>query len=357
MSLKNNKHFRRFAAALMAGTMMVSMFGMTAFAQGSQPDYPKNVTITKEIKKELNHYAPNTQFTFTIEQGTPVEGGEEQDAIYAGPTGGAYFGEGANEITFTPQSSDIGMDSVTKTTTISIDESKFTAPGIYRYVVTEQEGNYEGIDYSDEVKYFDVYVNKDGQVYAYTFTDTTDSKAKDDGIFTNDYRKNNPGEDKGPHDLTIIKQVTGNQGNTSADYSYEFTVSVSGEVGEQYYIKTSDGDVYTLTSGESQSGIEISHNESIVVYGLTKSDVVTVTEADYSGQGYTTSYQIGTNSSVDSNTTGKISITDDTTVTFTNDRQVSTPTGVVLNIAPYIAMVALAGVLAFVFLRRRHNNF
>ena len=47
-------------------------------------------------------------------------------------------------------------------------------------------------------------------------------------------------------------------------------------------------------------------------------------------------------------------IAENTTVTFTNTRNVDTPTGVILNIAPYILMVALAGVLAFFFLRKRH---
>ena len=47
-------------------------------------------------------------------------------------------------------------------------------------------------------------------------------------------------------------------------------------------------------------------------------------------------------------------ISDDLKITYINTRNASTPTGVILNIAPYILMVALAGVLAFFFLRKRH---
>ena len=45
----------------------------------------------------------------------------------------------------------------------------------------------------------------------------------------------------------------------------------------------------------------------------------------------------------------------DNAVVVTNSRTADAPaTGVILNIVPYILMVALAGVLAFFFLRKRH---
>ncbi len=356
MSLKNNKHFRRFAAALMAGTMMVSMFGMTAFAEGNTegPNYPTDVTITKQVTKEEKHYAPNTTFQFTIEPGTAVAASEDNDAIYAGPEGGAYFAEGVNSIAFSPKAEDIGKSSVEGVTQISLNNDIFKkeGPGIYRYVVKEVSGSYEGITYSKDEKNFDVYVISDGEVFAYTFTDTASDDGKDDGIFINDYTKDNE-DTTGPHDLTIIKKVTGNQGNKGQDF--KFTITVNGTEGEAYYIVCGN-DAHMLMSGDSYE-INLKNGEDAIVYGLTESDKVTVTEDDYSTDGYETSYQIGPKESVDSNEAKDVSIAEDTNIIFTNHRQVTTPTGVILNIAPYIVMVALAGVLAFVFLRRRNNNF
>lgn len=41
-------------------------------------------------------------------------------------------------------------------------------------------------------------------------------------------------------------------------------------------------------------------------------------------------------------------------MTVTNTKNATTPTGVIMNIAPYVLMVALAGGIAFFFLRRKH---
>ena len=125
MSLKNNKHFRRFAAALMAGTMMVSMFGMTTFAQGNngseptEPTEPEACTvITKKLEKDENLYLPATTFTFTI------TGAEESDlndevkngvAVQAGETGDVVFSDGSTTGTITATS---GTSTAAETVTL-----------------------------------------------------------------------------------------------------------------------------------------------------------------------------------------------------------------------------------------------
>ena len=70
MSLKNNKYARRLAAALMTGAMMVSMMGMTAFAQNGgeteKPEFATETKITKHLELGENVYAPTATFSFTI---------------------------------------------------------------------------------------------------------------------------------------------------------------------------------------------------------------------------------------------------------------------------------------------------
>ena len=66
--MKKSKMLRRLAAMLLAGTMMVAM-GTTVFAENE----PKNVTITKEITKDANDYAPAATFQFSITPGTAVD--------------------------------------------------------------------------------------------------------------------------------------------------------------------------------------------------------------------------------------------------------------------------------------------
>lgn len=330
--MKKSKMLHRIAAALLAGTMMMAM-GTTVFAEGNEPE---NVTITKEITKDANDYAPATTFRFQITSGSPVEASKGQDAIYAGPAGGAYFGEGAGEITSAPGASDIDRTTTTVgTTTISIDASKFTAPGIYRYNVSEAAGTYEGITYSTETKYFDVYVNSSKKVYAYTFTDATAMDGKDDGVFTNDYTD--------IHDVTITKQVTGNQGDKSK--AFNFTINASGADGEKFYVTYGDGETVTLGADGDAKIITLKDGQSATIHGLSVTDTYSVEEADYTSDGYTTT--------VDGAKSGTIG--EDRTVTFTNEKNASTPTGIMMNVAPYVLMVAVAAVLAVVFLRRKNN--
>ena len=342
MSLKNNKYARRLAAALMTGAMMVSMLGMTVSAEEV-----KDVTITKKITKDKNFYAPNTTFTFTVEPGEAVAAEENKGVeIYAGLTGGAKFNENAGKIISTPKDGDIGQTEITVGTTEITVTDVFDDPGIYRYVVKETPGNYEGIGYTKDEKYFDVYVDSEGEVYAYTFTDSSAADGKDDGVFVNDYSKKADDENT-PHDLTITKTVTGNQGDKTAEFAFE--LSVSGAEGEQYYVTYGDKNI-TLKSGDPAQTISLTNGQSAVIYGLSKGDTYTVKETAANQDGYTTTIDNEeTETGIKSG-----NITADTTVAYKNDRTVSTPTGVILNIAPYILMVALAGVLAFFFLRKRH---
>ena len=334
--MKKSKMLRRAAAMLLAGTMMMAM-GTTVFADNE----PKNVTITKEITKDANDYAPATTFEFQITPGTPVDASEGQDAVYRGPDGGAYFAEGAGRITSSPNADDIGKAMITVgTTTISIDNTKFTAPGIYRYNVTEKQGDYEGVKYSEETKYFDVYVNSEKDVYAYTFTNAAAADGKDDGKFINDY---GTAEGYKIYDVKITKKVTGNQGDKSKDFS--FIIDASGDDGEQFYVTYGDGKTVTLVTGEDSQTITLKDGQSAIIHGLSATDTYRVDEVDYTKDGYTTT--------VDGAKEGSIS--EDTTVIFTNHKEAAAPTGIMMNIAPYVLMVAVAAVLAVVFLRKRNS--
>lgn len=339
--MKLKKIARRLSSALAVGTMVVSMLGMTAFAE----DAPMNVTITKNLAKPKNVFAPQTEFTFTIAPGTAVSAGNGSDAVYAGPEGGATLANGV--ITSTPKADDIGKETVkVGTLDITIDSTKFTAPGIYRYVVFETAGSYEGISYTDEVKLFDVYVNSDKEVYAYTFVSSDNPKVKDTNPFVNEY---GVGEaEKELNDLTISKAVDGNQGDKSK--KFEFTITVTGQEGEQFYVTLPDNSALTLLSGESQT-ITLSDGQSATIYGLSETDSYTVEETDYTTDGYTTK--------IDNMETREATgtIQQDKTLNFVNTKNANVATGLILNIAPYVLMVALAGILAFFFLRRRKSEF
>lgn len=313
----------------------MAAMGTTAMAA----ENPTNLTITKELIKEVNAYAPNTEFQFSI---VPGAAGVTEDGmpITAGPEGGVSFAGGNDSVKFTDG---VGQGSMEQTLSLVVNNGSFSAPGIYRYTVSEVKGNYEGVQYDETTKNFDVYVNSDGDVYAYTFTDAGAENGKDDGVFTNKYDENT-----GLGDLKITKEVTGNQGNKSQEFT--FTIGVDGADGEQYHVVYgSENTVVELNSGETKE-IQLSDGETATIYGLSASDEYTVTEDDYSSQGYDT-----TINEQDTNTvTGTLS--DAKEIKVVNDKEATTPTGIVTDIAPYVIMVAAAVVLGFAFLRKRSYN-
>lgn len=329
-----SKMVRKLTALFVAGTMMAAM-GTTAMAA----ENPTNLTITKELIKEVNAYAPNTEFQFSI---VPGAAGVTEDGmpITAGPEGGVSFAGGNDSVKFTDG---VGQGSMEQTLSLVVNNGSFSAPGIYRYTVSEVKGNYEGVQYDETTKNFDVYVNSDGDVYAYTFTDAGAENGKGDGVFTNKYDENT-----GLGDLKITKEVTGNQGNKSQEFT--FTIGVDGADGEQYHVVYgSENTVVELNSGETKE-IQLSDGETATIYGLSASDEYTVTEDDYSSQGYDT-----TINEQDTNTvTGTLS--DAKEIKVVNDKEATTPTGIVTDIAPYVIMVAAAVVLGFAFLRKRSYN-
>ena len=366
MSLKNNKYARRLAAALMTGAMMVSMMGMTAMAQEPAAPTEEVHLIKKILNKDDNLYSPKVNFEFTIEPAqegecgtiTGTAGGSVK--VVPGPAEGVLFGVNGETSTTGTIESNPEKGSVTDTTvelgelSIVINENKFEGVGIYRYRITEKDGEFPGVTYDTVAKYLDVHVTNGengGYSYTYTIIKGMDGTQKDYGIFSNTYSGD---EGSGLFDLKVVKNVEGNQADLKKDFT--FAIKVDSDVtGEKFNVVVYNSENQPQDEAKTVVGddtnavpVELGNGDYVVIYGLSSDDVYTVTETDYSGEGYLTKVD-GVEGKM---ATGKL--TGDTTVTFTNIRNADTPTGVILNIAPYILMVALAGVLAFFFLRKRH---
>ena len=118
----------------------------------------------------------------------------------------------------------------------------------------------------------------------------------------------------------------------------------------------------TLTSGEPSAVFELSGDQYAMIYGLSEKDTFTVTETTANSAGYKTTYGVATGiTDGDITVNGTTTInneemgTTDKTATVRNDKSPSTPTGVIMTIAPYALMVVLAGAFAVVFLTRRNR--
>lgn len=356
---------KRMATAALAGAMVLSMNGMSAFAAVKEFDF------TKEVTTDGNTYAPNTAFIFTIENGgagNVTDNKGVSKVVYAGVDNGLSFKDGKNSITFTP--GDTVAATYTGTGTITVAENvkeTFKQPGIYHYVLKETAGAYDGITYDSTEKHIYVYVvNEDTDliVDAVTVADGKDGTEQAFGTegksgnlkFTNIYGDENKPDEDNIHDFIIKKTVTGNQGDKNKDFS--FTVTIDGDDTD----KTEDGKemykaVKTLQNGNTEpmnitdaeaKGFTLKDGETLHIYGLSKNDAYEVAEAKYTEDGYTTTVKNG-------NAKGALDA-DGVVVEFINDKNVGPATGVAMTFAPYVLLVAAAGGLGAVVLGKKKRE-
>lgn len=356
---------RRLAAfAVVAATMVLALVGVAApaWAEGQSTNPQLSVTegrVTITSKLTMDKYAvePNADFKYTIapaeaseltNTGMPATAGVE-GAVSLSPSSVNYSAEGL--------SSEDNADGVTKTITaqmsVSLVTSRFAAPGIYRYKITQTPPELDGLNVVYKELFLDVYVENGNSglvAKGCTLSTAAGSGGKISG-FENKYVT---------HKLTITKVVAGNQGDKNKDF--EFTVTIKGADGETYKYGTVKNGVTTMNQTTTKSGATftetLKHGESAIVYGLSSEDKFAVTEADYHGDGYKTSYKIGdgTNSTEGSSIAEEAIGAYDTTVIFTNTKDATVPTDVIRTVAPYVAIVAFAAVMGVVFFRPRRNR-
>ena len=113
--------------------------------------------------------------------------------------------------------------------------------------------------------------------------------------------------------------------------------------------------MYTLENGEKEIKVPLKGNEQLEVTGLPEGATYTIDESGTDAAKYTSTTWVfpggtGTGTSLGQQTIG----TADAAITVTNIRDAVTPTGLLLDAAPYGAMLALAvGSGAVVFRKRR----
>ena len=130
--------------------------------------------------------------------------------------------------------------------------------------------------------------------------------------------------------VTVKKEVTGNMGDTNKEFAFNHGND------PEFYLKDKETKVFT---------------------GVKYGTEFTVSENDYSNDGYTTSYKVNNGDETDAHAC-TTTVTAPTTITFTNTKTIQPPNGIITTIAPYAIMVVLAagaGVY-FVYSRRRRNR-
>lgn len=380
MRRNEKKQRRKLLSRVMA---MAAAIMLTAVSTGTaMPVQAANIAPTDNLTTTFNKYlvmdenanVPNATFEFTIAPGQAVTATNSSPAIYAGigtpmvEKAVFHAGDGTTEgkPSDTTGTTTDNFKYATDEVTVNFGSVSFTAPGIYRYTITETTPTQDGITIEgNDTRTLDVYVeyketsSQELEVKYYVLHDDTgnpNTATKSNG-FTNTYTT---------YDLTLEKQVTGNQGDR--EKYFEFTVDIANALAGTVYDvdltgttwSDSPGNPAKLTVGSNgiiSGTFYLKDDESIVIQGLTAGTDYTITETAYTSDGYKTSYVIDSNSAIESSATAQQTMgASDHKVTFTNNKEGNVPTGIILEIAPYIvlAAVVLAG-LAVLFVTRRRR--
>lgn len=376
---------KKFFAGVLAAAMMLTVGATAAFA--TAPEYtttPDNVDlgIMKNYKVEKGT-APKEDFTFSV----------TYKADKSKPYGTYTQPEASKSKTASFDSNmDAKADAYQASLGIKISDFELPAgPGKYCFEIKETSNGTPGVTYDNSTRYLVITVannnNLNGYVYYAQLYDSNYSPAtsikgqatgtKVDGAnaFTNTYTANN---------VVISKDIKGGLGDLAAKFNFKVKLTVADTKNANKYVGAkvvhSDdtavtvGTVWSISAKDSEDGwydVKLGRNDQLELENLPEGVIVTVKETD--GNEYTVSQNPSDISSKNANTSyAKIGTFTENTATvnatvgavngsigFVNTKEGTPDMGVVLDNAPYIAMlaiVAIGGVALMLNKRRRDEE-
>lgn len=395
------KNLNRLATLALSGMMVMSM---------AVPAFAMDVPFQKRVHTDGKTLAPNTVFNFEVapagQAGSYTYTNKEDNVVRTeatkpGPANGVTI-TGAS---FTPVAKEFGKEHDTddfgifkSNAIIHVDEDKFKDLGLgfYEYDMHEVDGEYEGIYYTKSE--FKIYVlkslDKNNQpkfstsVVRVKKANGQSDNTKVTGI-DNNYGREVPPNDtpdippytppetpgtppENPydttHEVTVRKKIFGSYANHSDKFEFYVTVTpgkTTGQKDKELYNINAEGSinlngVKALTAGEESGPFTVGENDGFTITGLTKGDKVTVREG-----ANTYTMTAGAVAGKESYINGlKVegleasfnAVKDDAEVDIKNTKDVVAPTGIVMNVAPYAMMLAVAGGLGVVFMNRKKEE-
>ena len=367
--MKLNKTMGRVATTLVATAMLASVAVVPTFADeieygttGTPSTALSQITLHKELDMPTNVVtSADATFKFTMTGVAPSS--TTETIISHGQTYDVKTGTGtveSNNVVFTKGSEDGDQKDVT----FALSGLSFTEPGVYKYQITETT---TPAGFTNETGTLDAYLfvedtngSTDGgiQIYGVVVTTPSENANKEEAetktdTVVNSYMMDATGS------LTVTKNIDG----TMASPNDEFTFTVSGLTADNTYVVSgtdiTDENNQIVADDEGKYQFTLKANETLTIMGLTaKEYVVTETPSD---KGYSLTSVTGKDADdkVISDGAADVTLTTEQmtkTVTFLNTRNAVSPTGIVMNVAPYALLVVVAAAGCFVFMRKRRED-
>ena len=337
------------AAAMMATMAMPSFAAKHTYNEGALEDHD-SITVTKVYSLVGTGSSPDE--TFTLEQvgDSVVKKGGATTAPALGTITGAHFEVG-----------DATANGASKDITITLPNN-FTTPGIYEYTLKEVVGTNAGVTYRDSnktIKLVVTVVSDDaGNLYRYAAVHTEESGDKSDEFTDNTYSANA---------LTVKKEVKGNGADRSK--YFDFTIKLTGEQGKTYaekYDITGNAGFDATKSASSiavggEAHVWLKNDGTATIANLPAGVRWEVTEVGAALDAESSKVMNGEYEvTVPADANGTVSVAEnaDNDVVFTNKSTVNVDTGVILDNAPYILMLAVVagGAMTLVIKKRREEE-
>lgn len=251
--------------------------------------------------------------------------------------------------------------SANKAKKITVDLPAYGSVGIYTYKITEKAQGTAGVTYWGKDIILKVTVIEQGGKIRVAAVHTEDAKAG--GIYDTSKGENSTKNDNFPNtysagSLAVTKNVTGNLGDK--DKKFEVTVTFKAPEGKtvKEAIKYSeDGKDKTIATSawkndEAEVKIHLADAHTVTFTNIPYDVTYTVVEKDYKT---TDGYDPAVYAFSDDNK--KIDSANDT-VTITNNKGGTVDTGVILDNAPYMLMLAVVagGAMMLVIKKRREEE-
>lgn len=388
---------KKFFAGVVAAAMMLTVGATAAFATtagqvktdtntGSSQNYTPiddddDLGIMKNYKVEKGT-APKEDFTFSV---TYVPGkSKPYTTAYTGYNG-TYVQPDASKTATASFKNDMDAKAEAYQASLGIKIEDFTlpaGPGKYCFEIKENvpTNKTPGVTYDETTRYLVITVahNSDYtgyEYYAQLFDDsytpgTSIKNGQSAGVkvlgsnaFTNTYTANN---------VVISKDIKGGLGDLAAKFNFTVKLSYANDKTAAQYVGAKvteyNGETAEIKNqvwaidGTTEHSISLGRNQSITLTNLPEGVTVTVVETD--GGEYTVTKSEDTTGTLENSTiTATISKVNDVLVDgkigFINTKEGTPDMGVVLDNAPYIAMlaiVAIGGVALMLNKRRRDEE-
>lgn len=388
---------KKFFAGVLAAAMMLTVGATAAFAETGADEAATtantpllgstglnandNIPVYKtyEVKKGVS---PEETFYFQIDYVKAIK----QDSKGYAPYTVAHENVTTKDVKF---DSMIGTKTDSKAFNVTPAELNLSTPtgtGKYLYKITEKAGTNAAVTYQQSEVYMVVTVahdvDADGKtikenswkyyVTMYKTQSGAENATQADKVNNTDAFKNTYG-DNNISELTLKKVVKGSFGDLGEDFTFEVKFTkAAGKTYSNILVDSRSADsVSIVKKGMTEQVTELSYDETYVVtlkhnqwimFNNVASDVeYTIVENKKDNWQYTTSLQDGSNAALTEATMTAAGTTKATasTDTFINEHEGTPDMGVVLDNAPYIAMlaiVAIGGVALMLNKRRRDEE-